>query len=237
MATWQLKPADHPDLSEALTHFTGRARHASASIDTAIRAMSAPERLESILREQQLRPAVTYSGGLPAVCFTESTVSGLEYLIAQRGFQPWGIAVRRQWVYDQGGAPVWHVRPEDQAAVEQFSPRLRTWTVRLDPDTERPSDWLHEREWRVPCEHGSLALDPDAVVAIIIGDPHWAPEPVGVEAHVAGALDSRTGIPTHDLTNPYTIVDEIELPIMPDGWEGKPRWYWTGEQLVELPPD
>jgi hypothetical protein len=110
------------------------------------------------------------------VCFTESDQAHLGHLIATRGFEPWGIARRRPWVYDRGGGPVWHVRSEALAKTAQLSDYLWTWTVRLEAGQ---SDWLHEREWRVPLVgREALALSPEAVEAVIIGDPGWKPDDV-----------------------------------------------------------
>ncbi|MEY9912821.1 hypothetical protein ABIA35_009088 [Catenulispora sp. MAP12-49] len=224
MATWQLRPAEHPDLSDSLTHFTGRARE-SAMVAQSIRELSPKERLDSILTTGELWPSVTYSGGLPAVCFTESTFAGLEYLIGEQGFQPWGLVLDRQWVFDQGGAPVWHFRSQYEAEVRGLSPRLQTWAVRLDSNPDRPSDWLHEREWRIPCESGveALVIDPAAVRTVIVGDPSWRPNEVEHEARMP--VDEN-GTEAFDLS---MAVGEVVDSWMgqPDCWAGKPRLCWT----------
>src|SRR6266540_392095 len=185
MTTPQLRAADHPDLSDVLTHFTGRARLTTA-VEPWVQQMTPAERLNSILREGLLRPAVTYSGGQPAVCFTESTKAGLGYLIQQAGFEPWGLVIDRQWVYDHGGAPAWHYRSEDEEAIKALPERLRTWTVRLSTDPARPSDWLHEREWRIPQPDRPLMLDPDAVKAIIVGHESWTPDQIDTPVETLG---------------------------------------------------
>ena len=97
-----------------------------------IRSMTAFVRLESILWQQRLHTFVTFSGGDPAVAFTEAKLPGLQFLIEQRGYQPWGLLLHRQSVYDAGGGPVWHARPEQHAVLRQY-PRLRSWAVRLEP--------------------------------------------------------------------------------------------------------
>ena len=87
MATWQLRPAEHPDLSDSLTHFTGRGRE-SAMVAQSIRELSPKERLDSILTTGELWPSATYSGGLPAICFTESTFAGRSTSLASRDSNP-----------------------------------------------------------------------------------------------------------------------------------------------------
>lgn len=143
-----LRPVEHPDLSPMLTHFCDRARPQS-SIPATIRDMAAPRRLESILWESRLRAFVTYSDGDPAVCFTEATLSGLNFLIGRRNYQPWGLVFDRQSVYDAGGGPVWYARSEEYYSLMdlcrsgRISGRLQSWMVRLEPGS---SDWLEERE-------------------------------------------------------------------------------------------
>jgi hypothetical protein len=228
MTTPQLRAADHPDLSDVLTHFTGRARH-DAAVELWIQQMQPADRLNSILREGLLRPAVTYSGGQPAICFTESTKPGLAYLIQQTRFAPWGIVLDRQWIYDHGGAPVWHYRPEDEPAVKALPDRLRTWTVRLSTDPDRPSDWLHEREWRIPLLNGPLPLEPAAIKAIIVGHESWAPEPVELPVECLGFPNEHEG----DFDTIGPVMQPRLLP--PPCWAGKTRWLWRPENNDLLP--
>lgn len=207
-------------------------------VEQSIRALTPEERLDSILGAGEFWPSVTYSGGLPAVCFTESTIAGLEYLIGKQGFHPWGLVLDRQWVFDQGGAPVWHFRSEDEDEVKGLSPRLRARAVRLDSNPDRPSDWLYEREWRIPCEPEieALVIDPVAVQAIIVGDPSW--RPTDVEHEVRMPVDEN-GMEVFDLG---LAVGEIGDSWMepPKCWVGKPRLCWTtgpgSPALYELPP-
>ena len=86
-----LRQVEHPDLSALLTHFCSRGRPLGAGVPPDVHAMSASDRLRSILWEQRLRAFVTYSGGDPAVCITEATLAGLQFLIGKRGYQPWGL--------------------------------------------------------------------------------------------------------------------------------------------------
>ncbi len=108
-----LMPVEHPDLSAVLTHFCDRARPQAAGIPAEITSMAAPQRLASILWESRLRAFVTYSGGDPAICLTEVTLNGLNFLIRERHYQPWGLVFDRQSVYDAGGGPVWYARPDE----------------------------------------------------------------------------------------------------------------------------
>jgi hypothetical protein len=105
------------------------------------------------LASASLAGFVTYSGGDPAVCFTEATVTGLDFLLARRSYQPWGLVFDRQSVYDVGGGPVWYARPDEYSFLGSLcrsgaiNSRLQSWLVRLEPAS---SDWLEEQEWRIP---------------------------------------------------------------------------------------
>jgi len=60
--------------------------------------------------------------------------------------------------------------------VDALDVFLRTFCVRLEPGT---SEWLHEKEWRVPVEHGWLDFPPDAIMAVIVGERGWCPAKEG----------------------------------------------------------
>jgi hypothetical protein len=163
-----LRPVEHLELSEILTHFCGRARPPGGDVPQDIRLMSAADRLASILWMETLRTFVTYSGGDPAACFSEARKPGVEFMIRQRGYQPWGLLFHRQDVYDAGGGPVWHARPEQHDALRQQS-QLRAWAVRLEAGS---SDWLEEREWRI-VRHQGVPLTELRPAGLLVGDPTW----------------------------------------------------------------
>lgn len=135
--------------------------------------MSADQRLASILSQGSIYPYRTFTGH-PAVCMTGCSWAGLEFLIGKRDYQPWGLMFDRQAVFDAGGGPVWYVRDD---VMDELSPtsRLRRWAVRLG----KQSDWLEEREWRVPRDaraDGSVLPVPLAelgLFGVIVGDPSW----------------------------------------------------------------
>lgn len=168
----KLRPVAHPDLSPILTHFVTRGRPPSKDVPAHILAMPPKARLESILWQGSISAFVTFSGGNPAVCMTETKFDGLKFLIRDRGYEPWGLVFSRQGVYDAGGGPVWYTRPAEYA---QLSPAQRSWAVRLDPG----SDWLEEREWRVPRpprldnEPPKIPLISLGLEALIVADRTW----------------------------------------------------------------
>jgi hypothetical protein len=100
------------------------------------------------------------------------------------------------------------------------------------PTRNGPSDWLHEREWRIPRPDGPLALEPAAVKAIIVGSESWTPELVNTPVEVPGFPNAFEG----DFDT-IGLVTELR-PLPPLCWAGKPRWLWRpGHQdFLELPP-
>ncbi|WP_157225123.1 hypothetical protein [Nocardia thailandica] len=77
-----------------------------------------------------------------------------------------------QAVFAAGGGPVWYVRDEDMD--ELATSRLRRWAVRLGEN----SDWLEEREWRVPrdlvnASAPSIPLADLGLFGVIVGERNW----------------------------------------------------------------
>lgn len=196
-----LRPVLHPGQAETLVHFCGRPRQ-PASLG------SPRDRLENILFEGRIAGTVPFGSPLPAVCFSESDRNGIQALIECAGFEPWGVVVSRSWVWEQGGGPVWYVRDDLWDATSSLSPDLRRWLVRTRPSD---SDWLHEREWRVPVDPGAahLRLPDSGPLAIIVGDENWEPQPV----HTYD-LDAATGSLGQVLMTP--VHAQVE------------RWLWAG---------
>lgn len=135
--------------------------------------LDARGRVESILWEGRLRAFVTWSGGDPAVCFTEATLRGLEYLIGNVGYSAWGLVFERQSVYDAGGGPVWHVRADEYRTLRALSSRVQAWSVRLLPKafgtvTDEMAAVLRELE-------GLMEQRADAKVSAAVADGEpWA---------------------------------------------------------------
>ncbi len=203
----------HPGQSDTLVHFTGRARP-SASRDVA--HLTPEARLDAILRTGALRAFGTYQSAWPVVCFSESDSGGVEALLRHGQFQPWGVVVRRDWVWRRGGGPVWYARDDVVGAASELDERTRSWIV---PTTPQHNDWLHEREWRLPMRDAAITdvgLS-DGVVAILVADPMWKPGPVA-----AIDINPATGaLAIAEQTPPLAVV---------------PRWYWNGVAIEVLAP-
>lgn len=157
-----------------LTHFCGRPSGTGSSPDVPlhIRALTPQQRLYRLLWEQQLRGFRQFGTDFSMICFSESPLAHMGWLIRDRGWAPWGILLERQVVYDLGGGPVWYVRREQLARLPED---VRGWAVRLEAGPSR-SDWLHEREWRIPLPlNGTLRIPDNPRPTILIGDPEWSP--------------------------------------------------------------
>jgi hypothetical protein len=153
------------------------------------------------------------------VCLSESPLEHLRWLLSNLQWPPWGLLLRRQTVYDLGGGPVWYARTEQLTALP---PELRAWAVRFETGAYR-SDWLHEREWRIPVPTTTpvLQLPPNSVPVILVGDPQWQPSGL---------------VPRTVLVDQFPQV--VELPELPHSWTAAvERWYWDAEkqQIWQVP--
>jgi hypothetical protein len=188
-----LRPVQHPDLSSVLTHFCYRNRP-QPSVPPGIQGMTAQQRLESILWQGKLWGFTTFSGGVPAACFTEATLNGLNFMIGRRLYWPWGLVFDRQSIYDAGGGPVWYARPDEYQFLRglcesgQADRRLQSWLVRLDGS----SDWTEEREWRIPLltepYEPALQLQALSLNALLVGDPDWSPAHSGLLPQIVAGV-------------------------------------------------
>ncbi len=165
-----------PAQFEWLVHFCGRPPGAAQSIDVRrdIALMSPDQRLRSILLGGAIFGFPPFGARDPVVSLSECTKDHMEWLIAQRGWSPWGILLRRQDVYDMGGGPVWYARTQQYEALPES---LRPWAVRLETAPRR-SDWLHEREWRLPSAQLTIPVEPDEDglrVGVLVGEQNWQP--------------------------------------------------------------
>lgn len=207
-----LRPIAHPGQSDTLVHFCGRARPATAP---EVAFLSPEERLGNIVAEEEFRAFPTFGGPSRVVCFSESDPLGVEALLKRSHFQGWGVVVRRDWVWSRGGGPVWYVRDNIWEQLKNVvDNEIRSWMVRTSPGD---ADWFHEREWRVPCPSGVLKLSAVDIVALVVSDPAWEPR----------------GVPDVGMYPPGGLaIVEVTPPIATE----VPRWFWTGTEIVELPP-
>jgi hypothetical protein len=218
VATLQLR-GPGPAQSNLIYHFCGRppGTGTSTQLDSDIAAMtSAPDRLANILWEGGLRGSPPFGAANRMVCFSESPVEHLRWLLHDQAFPPWALLVTREWVYSCGGGPVWYTR---EAQHRSLTPEQRNWAVRFERYT---SDWLHEREWRIPVPPGftGLQITADVVKAVLIGEPTWAPWRQVLEP--TGYLIGMDGTPGLDGVAPE-MAPRWRLPRL---WERIPAFWW-----------
>jgi len=219
-----------PAQFELLIHFCGRPGSTlTPSVPQGIRDQEPKERLANILWEGQIRGFAPYGSDSPMVCLSESPLEHLRWLLLNRQWPPWGLLLWRQTVYGLGGGPVWYARTEQ---LDALPAELRSWAVRFETGNNR-SDWLHEREWRipVPLDNPVLPLPPDGVPVILVGDPQWQPTaPVRRTIFVDQfGMPVAPGQPGHP-----QVVDVPELPHL---WTAAERWYWDpgAQEIRQIP--
>lgn len=207
-----LRSIAHPGQADTLVHFTGRARTLYAP---EVYFLTPEGRLDLIASEERLLARPPFGSSCHTVCLSESDTRGVEALLTIGQFAGWGIVVRRDWAWEQGGGPVWYTRDEVWRTVnDRDDQQLLQWMVRTSP---QEADWLHEREWRIPSLNEYVDLTANAVVALLVSDPDWEPH------------RSSTVVP-HPTGGQALVETTNRLA------SAVPRWYWDGQKVTVLPP-
>jgi hypothetical protein len=203
----KMVPVERPDLWNNVVHITGRER-TDRRLAAAIRALSPEKRLEGILREGMIRARRVYGTPLPVACFTETTPSGLERLFNEQRFEPWGIVFSKEFVYDQGGAPVHYVRSDEWNYYRKLPASLRARAVEI---RRGQSEWLWEREWRAlgTGSPAAFRFRPRDIHAVIVAGFSWPQGPL---------------VPGPD------GVEEA----LPDWMPNTRIWHWSGGSLLRM---
>lgn len=136
------------DTSEFLVHFT--------------KGDNALDSFRSIATSSELRGGTGFiKGGYRCVCFTEAPLHALQDILlhpSEHGYKyaPFGIVVRKAWLFQYGGRPVIY---QPDAEYGLLPEALRWRHVRYEPNANPPIDFSWEREWRVLTD--SLKIAPD----------------------------------------------------------------------------
>jgi hypothetical protein len=232
-----LRTYNLPDLGDHLIHFTGRTG-GRFDVPDDISSLSAADRLAQILYQGRIRAVPTYGTGLrPIVAFTESSQASVLRLISEGRYTPWGIGFSKQFIFDEDGGPVLYVRGDEwDAATAALPDPLRaravrfwpgaTWQegdpLRFDGAHQLPdaianeSQWLHEREWRVPHD---VEFGWGDVKFVIVPAPDWA----ALQAHQYG-IAYGAEYEQHFAAIPVVAIDAIGQ-LLYDGsgiWVGNP---------------
>ena len=122
--------------------------------------------LRKIAQESHLKGTSSFiKGGSKCVCFTETPIYELARLMS---FEWWdksryflyGIAVTKEWLFDQGGRPVIYQRDGEETNLS--ATQNRHLHVTYSPGN---TDFTWEREWRI--KTGQLNLNLEATIFIV----------------------------------------------------------------------
>lgn len=163
------------DMGDLLFHFTRASKNETISWtssygSTITAPTSAYNVLRKILDEGSLIGTSTWTHGTNCVCFTEAPITefnsifSLVSLAASKKerprYQPYGIAVDKKWLFQQGGRPVIYDRPTE---LDGLPETMKYRFVPFDPSTGVDFTW--EREWRIPTD--KLVLDPHHTLVVV----------------------------------------------------------------------
>jgi len=167
-----------PDFSDFLGHFTTSRKPVGHTNNNnpcnQYGAVSAKDRLISILNSKCIQASQMPWTGRLAVCFTECPWSSM--LDHARAYSPYGVGFRKPHVFAAGGGPVYYVRADHwdkqqwedhlKTFVTPFWPKYRPKKFKADATLSGKSvDYSHEREWRVPHD---FAFDHKQIEFVIV---------------------------------------------------------------------
>jgi len=149
------------DVSDLLFHFTRSTNGKSAS-----------SVLYEILNDGKLRGNSRWSEPDKIVCFTEAPIQEFNSIFSlisiaaskneRPRYEPYGIAVSKKWLYEQGGRPVIYDHPD---TLKDYPESLRYRFVPYIPAIGN-KDYTWEREWRIKVDE--LKLDPFAPTLVVV---------------------------------------------------------------------
>jgi hypothetical protein len=161
-----------PDLTPYLLHLTKNTKAADQ--------YSAYDNLVSILKNGEVWGSDPkqgmIKGGHKAACFMDVPFASLKYVLTAENtdpkdprYEPYGIAVTKQYAYNHGCRPVLYLSNQEIAALKIPKPEL--WrVVRFEVSKRGWISWLHEREWR---SKGSFKL-PKSIQAAFVRNTEQA---------------------------------------------------------------
>ncbi|MBK5170010.1 hypothetical protein [Paraburkholderia domus] len=187
------------DLSDRLIHLS----KATTKESTTPR-MDALENLISILTEKRLRGASgMIKGKYNCVCFSEAPIATLTHLLARPGqsgykYQPYGITVEKQWLFEKGGRPVIYATDSEYVHLD---PSLQYRFVKFDLRGPAPVDFTWEREWRILTE--GLPIAPEEVTVVV------------PTRDAKEAIETHLGQVGHAAPWHFLVLSDLGVPIEP----------------------
>lgn len=195
--------------------------------------------LKKILQEGKLLGSSKWiANGSKCVCFTEAPIQEFAALFSlvkiaadkkQRPrYEPYGIAVRKDWLYEKGGRPVIY---DNKELFDTLPAALQYRHVLFDPQNGIDCTW--EREWRICREElllepeHTLVIVPDAKTAFEIAYSYS--EEVS-STYSEEAVSTRSGIWTE---KEETGEEGRQVKIL----TRKPKWMAVSLDLFDIKPD
>jgi hypothetical protein len=195
------------DLGHHPFHFTRSVSPDSTDLEPEV-PMSAFDVLLKILRERRLVGSGRWvKGGYRCVCFTGTPISELASVFALSGspteknprYEPYGIAVRKEWLFERGGRPVIYQTHSEHESLPQG---IQWRHVRYEPPN---IDFTWEREWRLCTDILTLEPQDTLVVVPTVQEAYWISHEFSQLSHV--------GTPTNPMiaSNPTWMAVSLEL--------------------------
>lgn len=164
------------DLGNLLFHFTrtppddSMVRVETGAGSSMAMGASAFSVSKKILYEGALRGTSRWTYGYDCVCFTEAPIQELNSVFSlveiaasekeRPRYEPYGVAVNKKWLFNQGGRPVIYDRPD---GLSVFPEDQEYRFVPYDPAAGIDFSW--EREWRIRTE--CVRLDPKETLVVV----------------------------------------------------------------------
>jgi len=149
------------DLASLAIHWTKAAGGSDGLFGDAEPRREVDAVLDQILEDSAVRGGDGFiKGGHTCVCFTEAPLVEMVSVFASVAlagrpnalrYQPYGVGVRKEWLFQQGGRPVIY---QPDAEYERLPAEARWRHCRFEPPD---IDFTWEREWRIFTK--GLALD------------------------------------------------------------------------------
>ena len=165
---------NRPDFSNYLVHFTKTSRPCSrAKSNPALlfATGSARNKLVSILNKRSILCSELTWVHKNAVCFTECIWGSL--LSHAKAYSSYGIGFTKEFIFSNGGNPVFYVRPKLHANIKSMSDEVKPFLTPFQPEYStdlmthgiKRVDYSHEREWRVASD---LAFEYKDIAFVIV---------------------------------------------------------------------
>lgn len=126
--------------------------------------------LDKILLDGQLKGSSKWSYGQPSISFTEAPIQEFHSIFSlatiasseeeKPRYEPYGIAVTKEWLFEKGGRPVIY---DDESSIDNIPDNIKYRFVPYDPIKGKDYTW--EREWKIKTEY--LDLDPKHTLVVV----------------------------------------------------------------------